>query len=65
MMDGPSSNAFLKNKEKISKTSFLCYYHKSGLVEYKKQGAFEASIAKMMLTNYFEKTCKIAKVDPE
>ncbi len=61
MADSPSINTFLKNKEKISKTSFLHYYHKSGLAEYKKQGAFDASIAKMMLTNYFEKTMQSCK----
>jgi len=46
---------------KTNKTLFLHYYHKSGLVEYKKQGAFDASIAKMMLTNYFEKTMPSCK----
>jgi len=37
MTNGPSINAFLKNKEKISKSSFLCYYHKGGLAEYKNR----------------------------
>jgi len=62
MTNGISIYKFLKIKEKISKSSFLHCYNKSGLTEYKKQGVFDAkNIAKTMLTNYFEKTQKTAK----
>jgi len=35
---------------------FLHYYNKSGLATYKKQGAFDANIAKIILTKCFEKS---------
>jgi len=47
--------AYLKTKEKISKSSFLCYYNNSRLANYKKQGMFDSGVAKVMLTSYFEK----------
>jgi len=61
MTNGMSINAFLKTKESLSKTSFICYYNKSGLLAYKKQGAFDSSIAKLILTKYFEKTIQNTK----
>jgi len=42
--DTPSINAYVKSKKGISKTSFIRYYHKSGLSEYKKHGAFDPEI---------------------
>ncbi len=58
MTNDMSINAYLKTKEKISKSSFLRYYNNSGLAKYKKQGTFDSGIAKLMLTSYFEKTIK-------
>jgi len=58
MRNDMSIIAYLKTKEKISKSSFLCYYNNSGLANYKKQGMFDSGIAKVMLTSYFEKTIK-------
>jgi len=51
-----SVNAYVKSKKGISKSSFLHYYHKSGLSDYKKHGAFDVEIAKLILMKYFEKT---------
>jgi len=56
-----SITSYLKTKENISKSLFLRYYNKSGLAAYKRQGTFDASIAKMMLTTYFEATNKNSK----
>ena len=61
MTNGMSINAFIKTKENISKSSFLRYYNKSGLANYKKQGTFDAEIAKVILTKYFEKTIQNTK----
>jgi len=61
MTNGMSINAFLKTKENLSKTSFIRYYNKSGLSTYKKQGAFDSGIAKLILTKYFEKTIQNTK----
>ena len=58
MSDGTSINAFLKTKEKISKTSFLRFYNKSGLADLKQKGSVDVGIAKLLLTKYFEKTVK-------
>jgi len=56
-MNGPSITAYLKNKEKISKSSSLAVLLQQKWVgKVQKQGAFDPSTAKMMLTNYFEKT---------
>jgi len=54
MTNGISINAFIKTKENTSKSLFLHYYNKSGLANYKKQGTFDAEIAKVILTEYFE-----------
>jgi len=45
MANGMSINTYIKTKENISKSSFLHYYNKSGLANFKKQGAFDANIA--------------------
>jgi len=58
MSDGTSINAFLKTKEKISKTSFQRFYNKSGLADLKQKGSVDVGIAKLLLTKYFEKTIK-------
>jgi len=58
MSDGTSITAFLKTKEKISKTSFLRFYNKSGLADLKQKGSVDVGIAKLLLTKYFEKTVK-------
>jgi len=55
MRNDMSIIAYLKTKEKISKSSFLCYYNNSRLANYKKQGMFDSGVAKVMLTSYFEK----------
>ena len=55
MTDGTSMNAFLKTREKIARTSFLHYYNKSGLANLKEKGQFDAGIAKVLLTKYFER----------
>jgi len=61
MTNTTSITAYLKDKENISMTSFLRYYNKSGLAEYKKQESFDASIAKTILKKYFEETTKRSK----
>jgi len=53
-----SINAYLKTKEKISKSSFLHYYYNSRHANYKKQDMFDSGVAKVMLTSYFEKPIK-------
>ena len=58
MTDGTSMNAFLKTREKIARTSFLHYYNKSGLANLKEKGQFDAGVAKVLLTKYFEKKTK-------
>jgi len=59
--DTTSITAYFKSKKGISKSSFLCYYHKSGLSDYKKHGAFNPEVVKLILTKYFEKTNVNAK----
>ncbi len=54
--DGTSINSFVRAREKISKTSFLRYFLKSGLADLKQNGTFDAGIAKVLLTKYFEDT---------
>jgi len=54
--DTTSITAYVKSKKGISKSSFLCYYHKSGLSDYKKHGAFDPEVAKLILAKYFETT---------
>jgi len=57
LTDGTFIRAFLKSKENLAKSSFLCYFKKSGLADLKSNGPFDCSIGKVMLTKYVEKTC--------
>jgi len=59
--DTTSITAYVKSKKGISKSSFLRYYNKSGLSDYKKHGAFNPEVAKLILTKYFETTNANAK----
>jgi len=62
MTNGMSIKAFIKTaNENISKSSFLCYYDKSSLANYKKQGVFDANIAKLFLQNILKKPSRVAK----
>jgi len=54
--DCTSITSFVQAKKNISKTSFLRYFKKSGLAELKEKGTFNAAIAKVLLTKYFEST---------
>jgi len=53
--DGTSFNSFVQAREKISNTTFL-RLKKGGLADLKQNGTFNAGIAKVLLTKYFEDT---------
>ena len=58
LSDGTSINSFIRSKEKIAKSSFLRYFHKSGLADLKEKGPVDVGIAKILLSNFFERTNK-------
>jgi len=47
---GTSINSFIRSKEKIAKSSFLHYFHKSGLADLKEKGPVDVGIAKILLS---------------
>jgi len=53
---GMSIKCLSQSKRNLSTTSYN--YNKSGLSTYKRQGTFDSSIAKLILTKYFEKTSR-------
>jgi len=52
---GTPISAFLKIKKSIAKFSFICFFNKSGLAELKRNGTFDADMAKALVMKYFEK----------
>jgi len=58
LQNDTSMNAFLKSREKLAATSFIRYFKKSGLAALKEKGTVDASVAKVLLTKFFENTKK-------